>query len=163
MGFSVPTDQDMVSYLYETVHGHAINGNDGGAATSSSGSGGGGGCSRQLLTAVECDLYGDKEPWKVWDENAVNAVNYGNTGELYCFTRLKKCSANASHFSRKLASGATWSGANCISLCDSLAKRRHYTYKPPPTATTQVGLARVRSGGSRRRRPSLRPLSSPED
>ncbi|OMP05739.1 No apical meristem (NAM) protein [Corchorus capsularis] len=52
----------------------------------------------------ECDLYGQKEPWEIWD--MFGGATH-NKEDLYFFTRLKKKSSTDSRTNRSVGSG-TW-------------------------------------------------------
>ncbi|KAJ4706592.1 NAC domain-containing protein [Melia azedarach] len=55
----------------------------------------------------ECDLYGDQEPWDIWNFHRGNDLLKDE--ELYFFTQLKKITPNGSRYNRKIASGS-WQG-----------------------------------------------------
>ncbi|XP_002529768.2 NAC domain-containing protein 102 [Ricinus communis] len=55
-----------------------------------------------------CDLYGDKEPWELWDQFSQNQLF--TNGDLYFFTELKK-KPKSSRISRRVGKG-TWHGEN---------------------------------------------------
>lgn len=105
----VPSDDGLVASLCEKVYG-------GGQARS------------DRVVLVECDIYGDKEPWQIWDENGGLRVNIKACEDLYLFTKLKKVSVNGSNFNRQVGSGK-WSGANSVDVAGGLAKKRHFTYE----------------------------------
>lgn len=58
------------------------------------------------VTILEYDLYGEKNPWEIWE--AFEGSNY-NGKDLYFFTTLKKKSLNGSRFVRTIGSGS-WEG-----------------------------------------------------
>ncbi|KAJ4706383.1 NAC domain-containing protein [Melia azedarach] len=55
----------------------------------------------------ECDLYGNQEPWDIWNSYGGNDLLTGE--ELFFFTRLKKLTPNGSRYNRRIASGV-WQG-----------------------------------------------------
>eukprot|EP00257_Ricinus_communis_P021668 XP_015581206.1 protein ATAF2 [Ricinus communis] len=55
-----------------------------------------------------CDLYGDKEPWELWDQFAQNQLFIN--GDLFFFTELKK-KPKSSRILRRVGKG-TWHGEN---------------------------------------------------
>ncbi|KAF3434431.1 hypothetical protein FNV43_RR25534 [Rhamnella rubrinervis] len=105
----VPSDEELVTYLREKVYG-------GGEARS------------DRVVLAECDIYGDKEPWEIWDENGGLMVNIKAGEDLYLFTKLKKASVNGPNFSRRVGYG-TWSGANSVSVAGGVAHKKHFTYE----------------------------------
>ncbi|XP_024171810.1 NAC domain-containing protein 67-like [Rosa chinensis] len=88
----------------------------------------------------ELDLYGDQEPWKIWERFEARRTNdLRKNKDLYFFTQKKKVSAKASRISRKVGSG-TWKGqvaAKNIYLLDENQKptttllgfKKTYTYQ----------------------------------
>ncbi|XP_050378332.1 NAC domain-containing protein 72-like [Argentina anserina] len=60
----------------------------------------------------ELDLYGDQEPWMIWERfEARRANDLRKYKDLYFFTQKKKASAKGSRACRKVGSG-TWKGQN---------------------------------------------------
>ncbi|KAK3231454.1 hypothetical protein Dsin_003335 [Dipteronia sinensis] len=59
---------------------------------------------------VDCDLYGSKKPWEIWDEHSDKLFDCNQ--DLYVFTELKKIKPNGSRISRKLStdSKGSWEG-----------------------------------------------------
>ncbi|KAK4852895.1 hypothetical protein QYF36_000863 [Acer negundo] len=55
----------------------------------------------------KCDMYGNEEPWQIWESYGGNHLEDGKT--LYLFTRMKKVSVRGSRVSKKMGSG-TWAG-----------------------------------------------------
>ncbi|KAK6233658.1 hypothetical protein QUC31_006071 [Theobroma cacao] len=53
------------------------------------------------------DLYGEKEPWEIWD--LYGGCNRQSGEDLYFFTKLKKKSQNGSRINRSVGMG-TWMG-----------------------------------------------------
>ncbi|KAJ1395057.1 NAC domain [Sesbania bispinosa] len=49
----------------------------------------------------ECDLYGDKNPWEIWQQFGDGSHSYGGGKDLYFFTTLKKKSPSRSSRSRR--------------------------------------------------------------
>lgn len=80
----VSSDEVRVSYLHEKVYG--------GTTTKSSNS----------LVVFKCDLYGDKKPWQIWNDQGGLKLNKGE--DLYFFTKLKKFSLTGSRFNRHAGS-----------------------------------------------------------
>ncbi|XP_062027503.1 NAC domain-containing protein 83-like [Rosa rugosa] len=88
----------------------------------------------------ELDLYGEQEPWNIWERyEARRANDLRRNKDLYFFTKKKKVSAKASRISRKVGSG-TWKGQDAakeIYLLDQnqqptttlLGFKKTYTYK----------------------------------
>ncbi|XP_062028710.1 NAC domain-containing protein 83-like [Rosa rugosa] len=86
------------------------------------------------------DLYGDQEPWKIWERfEARRANDLRKNKDLYFFTQKKKVSAKASRISQKVGSG-TWKGqaaAKDVYLLDENQKptttllgfKKTYTYQ----------------------------------
>ncbi|KAJ4831713.1 hypothetical protein Tsubulata_019106 [Turnera subulata] len=57
------------------------------------------------LIVKECDLYGEEEPWEIWEKFG------GGEGDLFLFTKLKRKSSAGSNFIRKVGpDGGTWHG-----------------------------------------------------
>ncbi|XP_040361718.1 NAC domain-containing protein 6-like [Rosa chinensis] len=89
----------------------------------------------------EMDLYGDQDPWKIWERfEARRANNLRRKKDLYFFTQKKKKTARSSRASRTVGSGGTWKGQNAakeIYLLDQkqqptstlLGFKKTYTYK----------------------------------
>ncbi|KAG6703805.1 hypothetical protein I3842_07G103700 [Carya illinoinensis] len=50
----------------------------------------------------ECDLYGEKEPWEIWDQGS----NKNLQEDLLVFTKLKKKTAKASRVDRTIGTGS---------------------------------------------------------
>ncbi|KAJ7950914.1 NAC domain-containing protein [Quillaja saponaria] len=71
----------------------------------------------------ECDLYGDKNPWEIWEsfKNCISDHYFSDhhdedsdeeqhkLQDLYFFTKLKRKTLNGSRFDRKIGSGS-WEG-----------------------------------------------------
>ncbi|XP_059436166.1 uncharacterized protein LOC132169098 [Corylus avellana] len=68
----------------------------------------------------ECNLYGEKEPWQIWDEailasacmqagGAAAAATLMNQKEVCVFTKVKKKTLNSSCIDRTVGTGA-WKG-----------------------------------------------------
>ncbi|XVF67058.1 hypothetical protein PTKIN_Ptkin10aG0090400 [Pterospermum kingtungense] len=59
----------------------------------------------------ECDLYGEKEPWEIWDLYGGDNILRQSLAsqDLYFFTQLKKKTSNGSRINRSLGKG-TWKG-----------------------------------------------------
>ncbi|KAM5586233.1 NAC domain-containing protein 83-like [Rosa sericea] len=88
----------------------------------------------------ELDLYGEQEPWNIWERyEARRANDLRRNKDLYFFTKKKKVSAKASRIRRKVGSG-TWKGQDAakeIYLLDQnqqptttlLGFKKTYTYK----------------------------------
>ncbi|XP_050211347.1 NAC domain-containing protein 6-like [Mercurialis annua] len=56
----------------------------------------------------DCDVYGDQEPWQIWDK--LGGPTYNNDF-LYVFSPLKRRAAGGSTFKRNVgSSGGTWHG-----------------------------------------------------
>ncbi|OIW12115.1 hypothetical protein TanjilG_31222 [Lupinus angustifolius] len=55
------------------------------------------------LTILECDLYGSKNPWEIWE--AFEGSSYDGR-DLYIFTTLKKKSLNGARFLRIIGCGS---------------------------------------------------------
>ncbi|XP_028771683.1 NAC transcription factor 47-like [Neltuma alba] len=58
---------------------------------------------------AECDLYGNENPWEIWEcfsEYVVKSVHYE---DLYVFTKLKRKNAGAKNVERKVGLGS-WEG-----------------------------------------------------
>ncbi|XP_024200550.1 putative NAC domain-containing protein 94 [Rosa chinensis] len=89
----------------------------------------------------ELDLYGDQDPWKIWERfKARKANDLRRNKDLYFFTQKKKKTAKSSRISRTVGSGGTWKGQNAakeIYLLDDnqqptttiLGFKKTYTYK----------------------------------
>ncbi|XP_061999073.1 NAC domain containing protein 52-like [Rosa rugosa] len=89
----------------------------------------------------EMDLYGDQDPWKIWERfEARRANDLRRNKDLYFFTQKKKKTARSSRASRTVGSGGTWRGLNAakeIYLLDQnqqptstlLGFKKTYTYK----------------------------------
>ncbi|KAM5586174.1 NAC domain-containing protein 6-like [Rosa sericea] len=89
----------------------------------------------------EMDLYGDQDPWKIWERfEARRANDLRRNKDLYFFTQKKKKTARSSRTSRTVGSGGTWKGQNAakeIYLLDQnqqptstlLGFKKTYTYK----------------------------------
>ncbi|KAM5586170.1 hypothetical protein ABKV19_005198 [Rosa sericea] len=89
----------------------------------------------------ELDLYGDQDPWKIWERfEARRANDLRRNKDLYFFTQKKKKTARSSRTSRTVGSGGTWKGQNAakkIYLLDQnqqptstlLGFKKTYTYK----------------------------------
>ncbi|KAM5586108.1 hypothetical protein ABKV19_005148 [Rosa sericea] len=89
----------------------------------------------------EMDLYGDQDPWKIWERfEARRANDLRRNKDLYFFTQKKKKTARSSRASRTVGSGGTWKGQNAakeIYLLDQnqqptstlLGFKKTYTYK----------------------------------
>ncbi|XP_050368938.1 NAC domain-containing protein 83-like [Argentina anserina] len=90
----------------------------------------------------EVDLYGEEEPWSIWERFEAERVNdLRRNKDLYFFTKKKKVSAKGSRRYRKVGSG-TWKGqdaARKIYLVDQnqqqtrtlLGFKKTYTYRNP--------------------------------
>ncbi|KAH7536922.1 hypothetical protein FEM48_Zijuj03G0037700 [Ziziphus jujuba var. spinosa] len=74
----------------------------------------------------ECDMYGNKEPWEIWNDHGGLNVKKGE--DLYLFTKLKKVSVNGKRINRRVGSG-TWSGANCGEVVEGVGEKRHFRYE----------------------------------
>ncbi|KAK7267714.1 hypothetical protein RIF29_20392 [Crotalaria pallida] len=75
--FKPPRDQALIQdFLYNKVHGKPV---------------------PNYLVVLQEDLYGDQNPWEIWE--AFKESSY-NGKDLYIFTTLKKKSPNGSRFSR---------------------------------------------------------------
>ncbi|XP_061999076.1 NAC domain containing protein 52-like [Rosa rugosa] len=89
----------------------------------------------------EMDLYGDQDPWKIWERfEARRSNDLRRNKDLYFFTQKKKKTARSSRASRTVGSGGTWRGLNAakeIYLLDQnqqptstlLGFKKTYTYK----------------------------------
>ncbi|KAH7538391.1 hypothetical protein FEM48_Zijuj03G0194600 [Ziziphus jujuba var. spinosa] len=100
----VPSDGDLIYFLNEKVNA--------------------GQTTCELLG--ECDMYGNREPWEIWNDHGGLSVQKGE--DLYLFTKLKKVSVNGKRINRRVGSG-TWSGANCGELVDGVGEKRHFRYE----------------------------------
>ena len=87
----------------------------------------------------ELDLYGDQEPWKIWERfEAERSNDLRKNKDMYFFTQKKKLSAKATRSSRKVGSG-TWKGqtGKNVYLLDEdqketttvLGSKNTYTYR----------------------------------
>ncbi|XP_050378403.1 uncharacterized protein LOC126795650 [Argentina anserina] len=89
----------------------------------------------------ELDLYGDRDPWKIWERfEARRANDLRRNKDLYFFTQKKKKTARSSRASRTVGKGGTWKGQNAakeVYLVDQnqqptstlLGFKKIYTYK----------------------------------
>ncbi|KAL6205811.1 hypothetical protein ACLB2K_023063 [Fragaria x ananassa] len=89
----------------------------------------------------ELDLYGDEDPWKIWERfEREKANDLRRNKDLYFFTQKKKKSARSSRASRTVGNGGTWKGQNGardVCLVDQnqkttptvLGSKKTYTYK----------------------------------
>ncbi|KAK9937932.1 hypothetical protein M0R45_014696 [Rubus argutus] len=89
----------------------------------------------------ELDLYGDQDPWKIWERFQERRANdLRKNKDLYFFTQKKKMSATGKRIRRTVGSGGTWKGQNAgkeIYLLDEnqkptttlLGVKKSYTYK----------------------------------
>ncbi|KAK9943918.1 hypothetical protein M0R45_009508 [Rubus argutus] len=89
----------------------------------------------------ELDLYGDQEPWKIWERFQERRANdLKKNKDLYFFTQKKKKTAKGSRIRRTVGSGGTWKGqtaAQEVYLLDQNQKptatvlgfKKSYTYK----------------------------------
>ncbi|KAH7511806.1 hypothetical protein FEM48_Zijuj12G0021600 [Ziziphus jujuba var. spinosa] len=83
--------------------------------------------SQTTSSIFEYDLYGDQEPWDIWnrfrDHN--QRRRQGGDQDLYFFTKLKKVSINGSRINRRVGSG-TWSGAYSETMFASASRISQY-------------------------------------
>ncbi|KAK9928222.1 hypothetical protein M0R45_025368 [Rubus argutus] len=89
----------------------------------------------------ELDLYGDQDPWKIWERfQARRGNDLRKNKDLYFFTQKKKMSATGKRIRRTVGSGGTWKGQNAgteIYLLDQNQKptttllgfKKSFTYK----------------------------------
>ena len=59
----------------------------------------------------DCDLYGDENPWQLWNRysSRINLNPYDGSKDLYFFTKLKRKKPNAVRVERRVGIGA-WQG-----------------------------------------------------
>ncbi|XP_024172275.1 uncharacterized protein LOC112178349 [Rosa chinensis] len=61
----------------------------------------------------EMDLYGDQDPWKIWERfEARRANDLRRNKDLYFFTQKRKKTATSTRTSRTVGGGGTWKGLN---------------------------------------------------
>ncbi|WRX12166.1 NAC domain - like 10 [Theobroma cacao] len=79
------------------------------------------------------DLYGEKEPWEIWDLHG--GFNLQSDEDLYFFTKLKKKSQNGSRINRSVGTG-TWMGEDSgkpiysrLSAIQPLGFKRRFRYE----------------------------------
>ncbi|XP_024922949.3 protein SOMBRERO [Ziziphus jujuba] len=103
----LPTDEELVDFLRDKIQGRMD--------------------SQTTSSIFEYDLYGDQEPWDIWnrfrDHN--QRRRQGGDQDLYFFTQLKKVSINGSRINRKVGSG-TWSGAYSETMFASASRISQY-------------------------------------
>ncbi|KAF3434434.1 hypothetical protein FNV43_RR25537 [Rhamnella rubrinervis] len=104
----IPSDEELVTYLTEKVQG-------GGEARS------------DRIVLGECDMYGDKDPWNIWNDHGGFKIKAGE--DLYLFTKLKKVSLNGSRNHKRRVGSGTWSGAYGVDVAGGLAKKKHFSYE----------------------------------
>ncbi|KAE9619687.1 putative transcription factor NAM family [Lupinus albus] len=81
-----PRDDELIQdFLYKKIHEESV---------------------PNYLTVLEYDLYGEKNPWEIWE--AFEGFSYEGK-DLYIFTTLKKKSLNGSRFVRIIGCGS-WEG-----------------------------------------------------
>ncbi|KAK7278839.1 hypothetical protein RJT34_23877 [Clitoria ternatea] len=81
------TDEEMIELLNKKVHGKPLSKNG---------------------VILEHDLYGEKNPWEIWQEFEGDSKSYGGK-DLYFFTRPKKKFPNGSRLVRTIGVGS-WEG-----------------------------------------------------
>ncbi|CAN1160908.1 NAC domain-containing protein 68 [Linum perenne] len=86
-----PTDQELiVNYLYRKIRGGLT--------------------SFQTEIVKDCDLYGEEEPWEIWDNYKADTV-VDMEQNLYFFTRLKTKNTSGKRILRRVGkSDGTWHG-----------------------------------------------------
>ncbi|XVE94002.1 hypothetical protein REPUB_Repub01dG0242800 [Reevesia pubescens] len=95
-----PSDAMLLGFLYARVAGKSTKSHLG---------------DTKYLFIEECDLYGQKEPWEIWDfysgmiSNNLQRRAAPGHQDLYFFTQLKKKTSNGSRINRSIGSG-TWKG-----------------------------------------------------
>ena len=86
----IPTDEELVAYfLLRWISGVSI----------------------PETFVSECDLYGEENPWELWNKHS-NRVNFNpcdGSRDLYFFTKLKRKKPNAVRVERRVGIGA-WQG-----------------------------------------------------
>ncbi|KAM5554852.1 NAC domain-containing protein 96-like [Rosa sericea] len=92
-------DELLLCYLKPMVHGKQVPGRD--------------------LVVFDCDLYGDQEPWEIWETYKTRRANdLRKNKDLYFFTQQKKKTPKDSRVGRTVGRGGTWkeeSGKKVIS------------------------------------------------
>ena len=106
----MPSDEHLVTYLNEKVYG-------GGEARS------------DRVVGGECNMYGDKEPWNIWNDHGGLKLNIKAGEDLYFFTKLNKVSVNGSRNYKHRVGSGTWSNAFCRDVVGGIAKKRHFSYE----------------------------------
>nr|XP_011462190.1 PREDICTED: uncharacterized protein LOC105350893 [Fragaria vesca subsp. vesca] len=114
-------DELLIFYLEPKVNGKKVPGNED--------------------VICELDLYGDEDPWKIWERFGREKANdLRRNKDLYFFTQKKKKTARSSRASRTVGNGGTWKGQNRgrkVFLLDQnqkptstvLGSKKTYTYK----------------------------------
>ncbi|KAK9937866.1 hypothetical protein M0R45_014633 [Rubus argutus] len=114
-------DELLMCYLKPKVHGQEVPGKE--------------------AIICELDLYGDQEPWNIWERfEASRANDLRRNKDLYFFTQKKKMSATGKRVRRTVGRGGTWKGQDAakeIYLLDENQKptttllgfKKCYTYK----------------------------------
>ncbi|KAL6196218.1 hypothetical protein ACLB2K_031833 [Fragaria x ananassa] len=89
----------------------------------------------------ELDLYGDQDPWKIWQRYEEERANdLRRNKDLYFFTQKKKTTAKSSRVRRTVGTGGTWRGQTAgkdVFLLDEnhqptttvLGLKKTYTYR----------------------------------
>ncbi|KAL6205265.1 hypothetical protein ACLB2K_022527 [Fragaria x ananassa] len=89
----------------------------------------------------ELDLYGDQDPWKIWQRYEEERANdLRRNKDLYFFTQKKKTTAKSSRVKRTVGTGGTWRGQTAgkdVFLLDEnqqptttvLGLKKTYTYR----------------------------------
>ncbi|KAE9612315.1 putative transcription factor NAM family [Lupinus albus] len=80
--YTIRDDELIQNFLYKKIHAELV---------------------PNHLTILECDLYGSKNPWEIWE--AFEGSSYDGR-DLYIFTTLKKKSLNGSRFLRIIGCGS---------------------------------------------------------
>ena len=121
----------------------------------------------------DCDVYGEKEPWQIWE--SLGGATCNDNGFLYVFSFLKKKKKGSSNYHRSVgSSGGTWHGVSrgkSFRLGEISWTRKSFSYRnennrfehgrwlmqeytlddPHGSNSTKIALCRIKNNHKKRR------------
>ncbi|KAJ8754405.1 hypothetical protein K2173_002856 [Erythroxylum novogranatense] len=135
----LPDDEELISFLFRRLNGPLS--------------------SLESAFMRDCNLYGNEEPWEIW-ERFSDHLPY-SPKDLFFFTILRKKSAHGSNIIRRVgSSGGSWHGEDSstqinatVAVSDGkivsvLGSRKRFSYKNPNSSQNGIWIMHEYSIGS---------------